>query len=197
MPKFKIDVELNKKDLKALDKDLDRLFTDMGRQLASAPNMQPVVSKMRQGMTENAMQFSNHPIWEANKQEAKEMDIINFDSPLMTTGQMVDDFIYHAGKPKISQIPYSDDFVIGMLTWAAKERKRPTARHILNEISRKTGSGRIEETEKFTYIKTNELVKMIMKSPRYPIMDSLASLYHKDILLHAEKLIDKAFKAKR
>lgn len=193
MSKFKVSAEFDKKDLKALDKDLDKLFTEIGRELASAPKMAPMVDKMKQGMRENSMQFSNHPIWEANKNEAKEADIIDFDSPLMVTGQLVEDFIFHAGKPKISDLPYSDEFIVGMFTWAAKERRRPTSAHIMNQLRKKRGEPEQEIDEAFTYIQTNELVKMIMRSPRFPIMDSLLTLYNKDIFLHTEKLIDEAF----
>lgn len=197
MSKFKLEMEISKKDLKNLDKDIDGLLTDIGRQLASAPKMEPIVDKMRQGMSENAMKFQNHPIWEANKKDAREAGIIDFDSPLMMTGQLVQDFIFYAGKPKISQIPYSNEFIIGMFTWAPKERKRPTIAHVTAEVKRKKGKNFKEVEEKFTSIKTSELVKMIMKSPRYPIMDSLLSLYDKDIFLHTEKLINEAFKKRR
>lgn len=191
-------MEFNKKDLKSLDKDLDKLFTQVGREIASAPKMQPMVDKVKQGMSENAMKFTNHEIWKHNKEVAKMADIIDFDSPLMVTGQLVDDFIFHAGKPKVSRLPYSDEFVLGMFTWAAVERKRPTSRHILNETARKRGYGYIDENAtEYTFIKTSELVKMIMKSPRYPIMDSIMSLYEKDIFLHTEKLIDEAFKKRK
>lgn len=191
-------MEVSKKDLKDLDKGLDKLFTDIGRELASAPKMEPMVSKIRQGLEENSLKFKNHPIWEANKQVAKRADIIEFDSPLMVSGQLVQDFIFHAGKPKVSQLPYSDEFLVGAFTWAAIERKRPTARHILNQIAEKRGYGKIdEEAEEFTYIKTSELVAMIMRSPRYPIMDSMLSLYHKDVFLHTEKLINEAFKKRK
>lgn len=190
-------MEVRKKDLKDLDKDLDKLFVEMGRQIASAPKMEPMVDKMKQGMSENSMQFTNHPIWEANKNEAKKADIIEFDSPLMVTGQLVDDFIYYAGKPKFRELPYSNEFVLGMFTWAAKERRRPTSKHIINELRKKKGKSAEEVEEKFTFIRTNELVKMIMKSPRFPIMDSLLTLYHKDVFLHVEKLINEAFKKRR
>ena len=198
MSKFKVTAEISKKDLKDLDKDLDKLLTGIGQELASAPKMKPMVDKIRQGMRENSMRFTNHEVWAHNKQDAKQAGIIDFDSPLMVTGQLVDDFIYHVGKPKVSQLPYSDEFIVGMFTWAAKERRRPTSRHILNELARKRGYGRIdEEADKFTYIKTNDLVKMIMKSPRYPIMDSIQNLYHKDIGLHVERLIDEVFSKRR
>jgi len=199
MAKFKMEMQVEKKSLTALNKDVDRLFTDIGRQLASAPKMQPMVDKIRQGMTENSMKFTNHPIWEANKQKAKQAGIIDFDSPLMVTGQLVQDFIFYAGKPKISQIPYSDEFILGMFTWAAKERRRPTALHINAQLSKKAGNdpGFIPSEERFTYIKTNDLVKMIMRSPRYPIMDSLLNLYDVDIFLHSERLINEAFKKRK
>ncbi len=185
----------SKKDLKSLDKDLNKLFTGIGQELASVPKMQPMVDKVRQGMSENAMKFTNHEIWKHNKEVAKRAGLIDFDSPLMVTGQLVNDFIFHTGKPKVSQLPYSDEFVIGMFTWAAIERKRPTSRHILNEIARKRGYGKIdEEAEKFTHIKTSDLVRIIMKSPRYPIMDSIMTLYDKDITLHVERLITDLFK---
>lgn len=196
--KFEVRVEFNKSDLKALDKDLDKLLIGIGRELASAPKMQPIVAKIKQGMTENAMKFTNHEVWSHNKEVAHRAGLIDFDSPLMVTGQLVNDFIYYAGKPKLSQIPYSDEFVVGMLTWAAKERKRPTSRHILNEIAKERGYGKIdEEATKFTHIKTSELVKMIMKSPRYPIMDSIMSLYDKDVTLHMERLINEAFSKRK
>ena len=156
---MKMSMEFDKKDLRDLDKDIDKLFMGIGKELASAPKMQPMVDKIRQGMTENAMRFTNHEIWANIKSEAKEKDIIDFDSPLMVTGQLVKDFIFHAGKPKISQLPYSNEFVVGAFTWAAKERRRPTSAHIVNELNRKKGHGRIdEEGTKFTYIKTSELV---------------------------------------
>lgn len=195
---MKVTAQFNKKDLSDLDRDLDKLFTDFGAQLASAPKMKPMVDKVRRGMEENEMKFTNHEIWEHNKEVAKRADIIDFDSPLMVTGQLVNDFIYYAGKPKISQIPESDEFVVGMFTWRPKERKRPTARHILNEIARKRGYGKIdEEAQEYTYIKTSDLVKMIMKSPRYPIMDSIMSLYSKDIFRHCERLITEAFNKRK
>lgn len=197
MSKFEVSVEIDKKDLKALDKDLNLLFTDIGKRIASAPKMQPIVDKMRQGMSENAMKFQNHPIWEANKHAAREAGLIDFDSPLMVTGQLVQDFIFYAGKPKVSQIPYSNDFILGMFTWADKERKRPTTQYIINEVKRKNGEGYKEVEEKFTNIKTSELVKIITRSPRYPIMDALVTLYHKDISLHTEQLINEVFKNRR
>ncbi len=198
MAKFELKMEFDEADLKGLDNDLDKLLTDVGRQLASAPKMQPMVDKVRQGMSENAMKFTNHEIWAHNKDVAHRAGIIDFDSPLMVTGQLVNDFIFYAGKPKISQIPYSDEFVLGMFTWAEKVRKRPTSRHILNEIAKKRGYGKIdEEAEKFTHIKTSELVKMIMKSPRYPIMDSIMNLYDKDIALHMERCINQAFNKRK
>ena len=192
---MKITLEMKKSDLKALDRDIDKLFTGIGRELASAPKMKPMVDKIRQGMAENSMKFSNTEVWSKHKEDAKEYGIIDFDSPLMVTGSLVNDFIFYAGKPKISQIPYSNEFILGYFTWAAKERRRPTRRHILNEIARKSGEGRInEEAEKFTYIKTSDLVKIISKSPRYPIMDSIASLYSQDIYKHCERLVSDAFK---
>ena len=196
MSKFSVSAEFNKKDLKDLSKDLDKMFTKIGTELASAPRMQPMVDKIRQGMSENSMKFQNHPIWEANKKAAKDAGVIDFESPLMMTGQLVQDFIFYAGKPKVSQIPYSDEFILGMFTWAAKERRRPTPMHLAAEIQRKkegVRSDMIPADERYTYIKSNELIKMIMKSPRYPIMDSLLSLYSADIFLHSERLIDNVF----
>ena len=190
-------MQVDKKDLKNLDKDLDKLFTQIGKELASAPKMQPVVDKMKQGMTENAMKFQNHPIWEANKKDAKQAGLIDFDSPLMMTGQLVQDFVFYAGKPKISQIPYSDEFILGAFTWAAKERRRPSISFVTNEVKRKQGEQYKEVDTKFTYIKTNDLVRIIMRSPRYPIMDSLLNLYSKDVMLHTEKLINEAFKKRQ
>tara|TARA_R100001086_G_scaffold249672_2_gene190283 strand:- start:1361 stop:1963 length:603 start_codon:yes stop_codon:yes gene_type:complete len=197
--KFKVEMQINKKELKALDKDIDLLFTDIGRQLSSAPKMKPMVDKIQQGMKENSMKFKNHPIWEANKEAAKKAGIINFASPLMVSGQLVDDFIFYAGKPKISQIPQSNEFILGSFTWAAKERKRPTALHINAELAKNYGKdpGFIPSEERFTYIKTNELVKMIMRSPRYPIMDSLLNLYDVDVFRHCERLINEAFKKRK
>jgi len=196
--KFEVRMELSKSDLKALDKDLDKLLTGIGRELASAPKMQPMVDKIQKGMSENAMKFTNHEVWAHNKEVARRAGLIDFDSPLMVTGQLVNDFIYHAGKPKISQLPYSNEFVVGMFTWADKVRKRPTSRHILNETAKKRGYGKIdEEAQKFTHIKTTDLVRMIMKSPRYPIMDSIMSLYDKDVTLHMERLINEAFSKRK
>ena len=190
-------MEVDKKDLKNLDKDIDSLFTQIGREIASAPKQQPMVDKIRQGMSENAMKFSNHIIWESNKAVAKEVGLIDFESPLMMTGQLVQDFIFYAGKPKVSQIPYSDEFILGTFTWAAKERRRPTAKFLYEESKRKSGFPYKEVEDKYTYIKSNELIKMIMRSPRYPIMDALMNLYQVDIFLHCERLINEAFEKRK
>lgn len=188
-------MEVDKKQLKSLEDDIDGLFTDIAQSLASAPKMRPMVEKVRQGMSENAMKFSNQDIWEHNKKVAKRAGIIQFDSPLMTTGQLVQDFIFYAGKVKFSELKTSNDFIMGGFTWDNKQRKRPTTRHILNEIAKKRGYGKVdEEAQKFTYIRTSDLVKMIMRSPRYPIMDSIVNLYAQDIFQHCERLINEAFK---
>lgn len=199
MSKFKVTMQFDKKELSDLSKDLDKLFTDFGRQLASAARMQPMVDKVRQGMSENAMKFKNSPIWEANKQEAKKAGVIDFESPLMVTGQLVKDFIFYAGKPKISEIPYSDEFIIGAFTWASKERKRPTPLHLAAEVAKKNGQdpGFVPQDLRYTFIKSDELVKMIMRSPRYPIMDSILNLYSVDIFLHCERLIEEAFSKRK
>lgn len=199
MAKFQLSAEFDKKQLKALDKDIDKLLTGIGRELASAPKMQPMVDKIRQGLTENSLRFTNHEVWAHNKAEAKEQGIIDFDSPLMVSGQLVQDFIYYAGKPKVSQIPYSNEFQLGMFTWAAKERKRPTSEFIMNELNKKRGGPVKDDSEvqKYTFIQTSELVKMIMKSPRYPIMDSMLNLYDKDIFLFTERLINEVFSKHR
>lgn len=188
-------MQIDRKQVDKLNKDLDSLFTDIAQTLASAPKMKPMVDKVRQGMSENAMKFENHEIWEHNKKVAKRAGIIEFDSPLMTTGQLVQDFIFYAGKKKFSQLSTSNDFIMGGFTWADKQRKRPTSRHILNQIAKKRGYGKVDnDATEFTYIKTSDLVKMIMRSPRYPIMDSIVSLYAQDIFQHCERLIDEAFK---
>ena len=198
MAKITISAEFDKKDLKALDKDIDKLFTDIGRELASAPKMRPMVDKIKQGMRENSFRFTNSEIWEDNKELAKDFGLIDFDSPLMMTGQMVEDFIYYAGKPKVSQIPNSNEFELGRFTWAAKERRRPSYRHILNKLAVEQGKPEpYPDADKFTYIKTNDLVRLVMKSPRYPIMDSMMSLYSLDIFLFTERLIDEVFSKRR
>lgn len=194
---MKITAEFDPKELKALSKDLDKLFVGIGQELASAPKMKPMVDKIRQGMSENSMKFSNSEIWEKNKHAAKVHGIVDFDSPLMTTGQLVKDFIFYAGKPKLTDLPKSDEFIIGAFTWADKERKRPTYKHILNQLARKEGGIDIYEgAEQYSFLKSSELVKIIMKSPRYPIMDSITSLYFRDVQLHMERLINEAFKKK-
>lgn len=195
---MKITAEFDPKDLKALDKDLDKLLMGIGAELASAPKMRPMVDKIRQGMSENAMKFSNSEIWEKNKHAAKVYGIVDFDSSLMTTGQLVQDFIFYAGKPKLSDLPKSDEFVIGALTWADKERKRPTYRHVLNQLARAEGGIDIyPDAEKFSFIKSSQLVKIIMRSPRYPIMDSIVGLYRRDVQMHMERLINEAFNKKK
>ena len=195
---MKITAEFDKKELKAFEKDIDKLLIGMGQELASSPKMRPIVSKIKQGMSENAMGFSNSEIWEKNKHAAKVHGIVDFDSPLMTTGQMVQDFIFYTGKPKLSDIPKSNEFIIGALTWSDKIRKRPSYRHVLNQLARAEGGTDIyEDAEKFTFIKSSDLVKIVMKSPRYPIMDSIVNLYRKDIQLHMERLIDEAFSKKK
>lgn len=195
---MKVTAEFDPKDIKQLSKDLDKLFVEIGQELASAPKMKPVVDKIRQGMSENAMKFSNSEIWSQHKKAAKHWGIVDFDSPLMTTGQLVKDFIFYAGKPKLRDLPYSDEFEIGLFTWADKERKRPTYKHVLNQLAIKEGGISIyPDAEKFTYIKSNELIKIVMRSPRYPILDSIVNLYQVDIQLHVEKLITDAFSKKK
>lgn len=194
MATFSIEAEFSKKDLRDLDKDLDKLLTAMGRELASAPKMRPMVDKIRQGLSENSLKLNNSDVWSSHKKESKVYGIIDFDSPLMMTGQLVKDFIFYSGKPKLSEIPYSNEFVLGYFTWAAKERKRPSYRHILNEKAKKEGrSLPYPDTDKFTHIKSNDLIKIIMRSPRYPVMDSITGLYRQDIQLHMERLINEAF----
>lgn len=195
---MKVSAELDPKELKQLGKDIDKLLIGIGQELASAPKMKPMVDKVRQGMKENAMKFKNSPNWEKTKNAAHEAGIIGENSPLMTTGQLVDDFIFYAGKPKLSDLPKSDEFIIGGFTWADKERKRPTYEHILNELSKYHGGVAIfEGADKFSFLTSAQLVKIVMKSPRYPIMDSIMSLYTKDIHLHMEKLINDAFAKKK
>jgi len=195
---MKITAEFDPKELKQLGKDIDKLLIGIGQELASVPKMKPMVTKIRQGMTENEMGFSNSEIWEKTKHSAKNHGIVDFDSPLMTTGQLVKDFIFYAGKPKLSDLPKSNTFEIGRFTWADKERKRPTYRHILNQLAIKEGGVSIyDDAEKFSFIKSNELIKIIMKSPRYPIMDSIVNLYQVDIQLHMERLINEAFAKKK
>lgn len=192
---MKITAEFDPKDLKSLSKDIDKLLIGIGQELASAPKMKPMVNKIRQGMSENAMKFSNSEVWEKTKHAAHIHGIVDFDSPLMTTGQLVKDFIFYAGKPKLSDLPKSDEFIIGAFTWADKERKRPTYRHVLNQLARKEGGIDIyPDAEKFTFIKSSQLIKIIMRSPRYPIMDSIMGLYTRDVQIHMERLIDEAFK---
>lgn len=194
---MKITAEFDPKELKSLGKDIDKLLIGIGQELASAPKMRPMVDKIRQGMSENAMKFSNSEIWEKNKHAAKVHGIVDFDSPLMTTGQLVKDFIFYSGKPKLRDLPKSDEFIIGAFTWADKERKRPTYRHILNQLARKEGGVDIyDDAEQFSFLKSSELVKIIMKSPRYPIMDSIVGLYTRDVQNHMERLINEAFKKK-
>jgi hypothetical protein len=195
---MKITAEFDPKELRAFGKDIDALLIGIGQELASAPKMKPMVDKVRQGMTENAMKFKNSEIWENTKFAAEHFGVIDFDSPLMTTGQLVQDFIFYAGKPKISDLPNTNEFIIGAFTWAAKERKRPTYKHVINQLSRKEGGVDIYPgAEKFSFLKSSELVKIIMKSPRYPIMDSIITLYQTDIQLHMERLINEAFAKKK
>ena len=195
---MKVTAEFDPKELRALSKDLDKLLIGIGQELASKPKMKPMVDKIRQGMAENAMGFSNSEIWEKTKHSAKVHGIVDFDSPLMTTGQLVKDFIFYAGKPKLSDIPKSDEFIIGAFTWDDKERKRPTYRHVLNQLARKEGGVDIYDgADQFSFIKSSELIKIIMKSPRYPIMDSIVNLYKVDVGLHMEKLINEAFSKKK
>lgn len=191
---MKISAEFDPKDIKQLSKDLDNLFQGIGKEIASPKRMKPMTDKIQQGMRENAMKFSNSEVWSAHKKTAKNYGIIDFDSPLMTTGQLVKDFIFYSGKIKFSQLPYSDDFELGRFTWADKERKRPTYRHVLNQLAIKEGGISIyPDAEKFTFMKSSELIKIVMRSPRYPIMDSIVSLYRVDVQLHLERLIDEAF----
>lgn len=195
---MKISTEFDKKDLKQLDKDIDSLLIGIAREMSSAPKMKPMVDKVRQGMSENAMKFSNSEVWEKTKHSAKVKGLVDFDSPLMTTGQLVKDFIFYSGKPQLSQIPKSNEFVIGAFTWNDKQRKRPTYRHLINQLAIKSGGVSIyEDAEKYSFLTSAELVKILMKSPRYPIMDSIMSLYQQDIQLHMEKLIDNAFNKKK
>ena len=195
---MKITAEFDRKQLKALDRDIDRLLIGIGQELASAPKMKPMVEKVRQGMKENSLKFKNSEIWEDTKFAAEHFKIVDFDSPLMTTGQLVKDFIFYAGKPKISDLPKSNEFIIGAFTWAAKERKRPTYKHVLNQLAIKEKRPEpYPGADKFSFLKSSELVRIIMKSPRYPIMDSIVSLYQTDIQLHMEKLINEAFAKKK
>lgn len=195
---MKVSAEFDSKDLKQFNKDLDTLFIGIGQELASAPKMKPMVDKIRQGMSENAMKFSNGEVWEKTKHSAKVHGIVDFDSPLMTTGQLVKDFIFYAGKPKLSDLPKSNEFIVGYFTWSDKQRKRPTYKYIVNQLAIKAGGVSIyDDAEKFTFISSQELIKIIMKSPRYPVMDSMVNLYQKDIQLHMERLIDNAFNKNR
>lgn len=195
---MKITAEFDPKQLKALSRDLDKLLIGIGQELASAPKMKPMVEKVQQGMKENSLKFKNSEFWSDTKFGAEHFGIVNFDSPLMTTGQLVNDFIFYAGKPKISDIPKSNEFEIGRFTWASKERKRPTYKHVINQLA--TKEGRAEPypgAEKYSFLTSAELVKIVMKSPRYPIMDSIVTLYQKDIQLHMERLINNSFAKNR
>jgi hypothetical protein len=195
---MKISAEFDKKDLKQFDKDLDKLFIGIVQELSSAPKMKPMVDKVRQGMSENSMKFKNSDMWEKTKHSAKTHGIVDFDSPLMTTGQLVKDFIFYAGKPQLSQIPTSNEFIVGAFTWDDKQRKRPTYKYIVNQLAIKAGGVSIHDNvEQYSFLTTAELIKVIMKSPRYPIMDSILNLYQQDIQLHMEKLIDDAFSKKK
>jgi hypothetical protein len=195
---MKITAEFDKKDLKALDRDIDKLLIGIGQELASAPKMKPMVDKIQQGMKENSMKFKNSEFWEDTKFAAEYHGIVDFDSPLMTTGQLVNDFIFYAGKPKLSDIPNTNDFEIGRFTWSDKQRKRPTYKHVVNQLAVKEGrSEPYPGAEKFSFLKSSELVKIVMKSPRYPIMDSIVTLYKVDVQLHMERLIDEAFAKKK
>jgi hypothetical protein len=195
---MKITAEFDPKQLKALDRDLDKLLIGIGQELASVPKMAPMVDKVRRGMKENSMKFKNSDFWEDTKFAAEYHKIVDFDSPLMTTGQLVNDFIFYAGKPKISEIPKSNEFIIGAFTWANKERKRPTYKHVLNQLAIKEKRPEpYPGADKNSFLTSKELVKIIMKSPRYPIMDSIVTLYQTDIQLHMEKLINEAFAKKK
>lgn len=194
---MKVTAEFDKKDLKALSKDIDKLLIGIGQELASAPKMRPMVEKVQQGMKENSMKFKNSEVWEDTKFAAEHFGIVDFDSPLMMTGQLVNDFMFYAGKPKLSDMPLSNSFEIGIFTWNNKQRKRPTYKHVVNQLSLKEKGVEVYPgAEKYSFLTSAELIKIIMKSPRYPIMDSIVTLYQADIQLHMERLINNAF-AKR
>ena len=192
---MKVTAEFDKDDIKQLGKDLDDLFLGIAKELNNVKGMKPIVQKIQQGMAENEMGFSNSEIWHKNKHSAALYGIVDFDSPLMMTGQLFKDFKFEGTKVGSRAIKGSDEFIIGGLTWEDKERKRPTYKHIMNQLAIKAGGTSIyEDAEKFSYLKSSELVKIIMKSPRYPIMESIMNLYEVDVQLHMEKIINEAFK---
>ncbi len=192
---MKVTAEFDKDDIKKLGKDLDDLFLGIAKELNSVKGMKPIVQKIQQGMAENEMGFSNSEIWHKNKHSAALYGIVDFDSPLMMTGQLFKDFKFESVKTGSRALKDSDGYIIGGLTWEDKERKRPTYKHIMNQLAIKSGGTSIyEDAEKFSYLKSSELVKIIMKSPRYPIMDSIMNLYEVDVQLHMEKIINEAFK---
>lgn len=192
---MKITAEFDKKELKQLDKDIDDLILGLSKGLSSVKGMKPMVQKIQQGMSENEMGFKNSEIWHKTKHAAAVHGIVDFDNPLMMTGQLFKDFKFEAEPLGMRKTKGSDEIIIGGFTWADKERKRPTYKHVLNQLAIKEGGIKIyEDAEEYSFLKSSELVKIIMKSPRYPIMDSIVSLYRTDVQLHMEKLIDEAFK---
>jgi hypothetical protein len=194
---MKVTAEFDPKELKALDKDLDDLLFGIAQVLTKVSPHRPIVDKIKQGMKENAMKFENSDNWANTKKIAKSKGIIDKDSPIMTTGQLVDDFKFEKQAVGIRKAT-SDEYMIGGLTWSDSIRQRPTYEHIMNQLAVELGGIKIyEDAKEYSYLPSNELVKIIMKSPRYPIMDSIMTLYKVDIQLHIEKLIDEAFSKKR
>jgi hypothetical protein len=195
---MKVTAEFDPKELKALDKDLDDLLVGIAKELSSVPKMKPMVKKVQDGMRENSMGFSNSEIWEKTKHAAKVHGLVDFDSPLATTGQLIQDFKFEKAQVGVKNVTKSDEIIIGGFTWDSKERKRPTYRHILNQLAIKEGGVSIyDDADQYSFLGSDELIKIVMKSPRYPVMDSILNLYKVDIQLHMERLIDEAFSKKR
>jgi hypothetical protein len=194
---MKVTASFDPKELKALDKDIDDLLFGIAQNLTKVSPHRPIVDKIKQGMKENAMKFENSETWSNTKEAAKSKGIIPHSSPIMTTGQLVDDFKFqkeHVGIRKAT----SDEYTIGGLTWSDTIRQRPTYEHIINQLAVASEGVKIYENAlEATFLKSSDLIKLVMKSPRYPIMDSIMNLYKVDIQLHIEKLIDEAFSKKR
>jgi len=178
-----IDIKVNKTDVDKYMSDIDDLFDGISKEFTTSKKIDRLIYKMRKGMRENIMGYHNSRKYQDLKEELKRTGVIQSDSPLYVTGQLIDDLA-------IQMDLMSDGNIEVSLTFDDVVRERPTYSSMVKVAYDPTAELQYEP------MSSKKLASILMDAgrARYPIFDSLYKMYGKDLLREVENVIDDAFK---
>jgi hypothetical protein len=186
---MKLQIGLDKADVKKFKDDIDRLFDNIRAEVSSPATYNTVVAKTKRGMRENRLALVNSGNWERVKKKLKSEGKINYADPLNVTGNLVNDYfaaIINTGPKDLDKIGVH-------LTFKNEPRMRPTMKSMYQVANDPTAKLEYEMKGSLEIAVKLERYTGTLNGVNYNITDAIFSLYRQDYIKAVEMAVHKAF----